>query len=195
MYRAEVGLAYQDQVINALTQALQAQQQGQDPTEAVDYARQRFVDAEQAMLSTIAFVPPEYDNYVFLANLYNLGGQYLQDKSYYEKAIKIAKRGIEVEPYGPAIRYQYSKALVDTGQAEEAVKQLRYALKMDPRFSDAAVLLATTLKREGDEPAARKVLDDAVAAAAAWGQPAPIDVNQARESLFGTASSNPTTAP
>ena len=35
----------------------------------------KFQQAEAALLDTIAFVPAEYDNYVFLSNLYNVAGQ------------------------------------------------------------------------------------------------------------------------
>ncbi len=190
MYRAEVGLAYQDQVINALTQALQQQQSGQDPQGTVNIARQKYQEAERTMLATIAFVPAEYDNYVFLANLYNLGGQYLGDKTYFEKAISIAKRGIAVERFGPAIRYQYAQALSQAGQTDEAIKQLAYAIKMDPRFQDASVLLATLYAQQGKTAEAKKVLDEAVAQA---GGTAPPDVAQAIQSLIGTSTSTPAT--
>jgi O-antigen ligase len=183
MYRAEVGLAYQDQAINAISQALQAQQAGQDPSAALAAAQQRFDLAEKYMLETIAFVPAEYDNYVFLANLYNLGGQYLNKPEYFDKALKIAERGIKVERYGPAIRYQYAQALLATQKKAEAIKELEYALKMDPRFSDAVVLLARIHQQDGNVAAAKKVLDDALAIGVA----SP-DVQQAVKDLTSTVA-------
>jgi O-antigen ligase len=181
MYRAEVGLAYQDQAINALSQGLQAQQSGQDPSAAFAVSKQKFDLAEKYILETIDFVPAEYDNYVFLANLYNLGGQYLANPAYFDKAIKIAQRGIKVERYGPAIRYQYAQALLLTQKRAEAIRELKYAIKMDPRFSDAIVLLADAYKQGGDVAAAKKVLDDALAI----GVNSP-DVQQAVKDLTST---------
>ena len=185
MYRSEIGLAYQDQVINAITQGMQQQQAGQDPTAALQYAQQRFDESERYMLAAIDFVPAEYDNYVFLANLYNLGAQYLNNPEYYQKAADIAERGIKVERYGPAIRYQHAQALLGLKKKSEAIKELKYALEMDPRFSDAAVLLATIYRQDGDPTAAKKVLEDAVAA----GVSSP-DVQQALVELTSTPTTS-----
>jgi O-antigen ligase len=183
MYWAEVGLAYQDQVINELTLALQQQQAGQDPTSAMNFARVKFVDAEQALKATIDFVPPEYDNYVFLANLYNLGGQYFGDPTLFDKAITVAKEGIKVERYGPAIRYQYAQALYRTDKTDQAISELKYAVKLDPRFADGSVLLATIYADTGNKAEAKKVLDAAVAAA---GGTAPPSIAIAQQSLLTT---------
>lgn len=185
IYWAEVGLAYQDQVINELTLALQQQQSGQDPTTALNLAHDRFLTAENSMLETIKFVPAEYDNYVFLANLYNLGGQYFGDKTLFDKAIAISKKGIEVERYGPAIRYQYAQALDQTGKTQDAISELKYALVMDPRFSDGSVLLATIYAKQGNTAEAKKVLDAGVAAA---GGVVPTGIAQAMASLLGTST-------
>lgn len=184
MYRAEVGLAYQDQAINALTQAIQAQQAGQDPAAALAVAQEKFNLSEQYMLDTIDFVPAEYDNYVFLSNLYNLGGQYLDDK-YFASALKIAEKGIEVERYGPAIRYQHAQALLATGKVDEAVKELKFAVEMDPRFSDGVVLLARAYQQQGNVADAKKVLDAAVAI----GVNSP-DVQQAIQELTSTPTTS-----
>jgi len=192
MYRAEVGLAYQDQVIQALTQALQQQQAGQDPAQALAFAKQAFDEAERQMKATIAFVPDEYDNYVFLANLYNLGGQYFQDDTYYEKARATAEQGIQVERYGPAIRYQHASALWRLKQNDKAIDELEYALEMDPRFSDAVVLLSNILQEEGKTGEAKAVLEDFVAKEAALGVEAPPSVTSALQSLTTSAT---TTAP
>ena len=186
IYRAEVGLAYQDELINALTQALQQQQAGQDPSQSLNVAKQRFDLAEAEMLSTIEFVPPEYDNYVFLANLYNLGGQYF-DPSYYDKAIEIAKRGIEVERYGPAIRYQLAQAYQGKGQTNDAIRVLKYSMKMDPIFSDAAILLAQLYAKQGREDEAKQSLADTIKAYK--GRKVPLALTNALNSYESTATS------
>ena len=111
MYRAEVGLALTDEVFDAYSAAQAAQAQGQDPAASMAAMQLKFQQAEAALLDTIAFVPAEYDNYVFLSNLYNVAGQMI-DPSYYDKAVAIADKGIEVEPFGPALRVQRARALV-----------------------------------------------------------------------------------
>ena len=58
------------------------------------------------------------------------------------EALEIAKQGVAVERFGPAIRLQYARALDATGDTDAAIKQLEYALRLDPRYSEATVLLA-----------------------------------------------------
>jgi predicted Zn-dependent protease len=181
-------------MINYLTLALQQQSQGQDATQAANMAKQKFDLAESEMLSTIAFVRPEYDNYVFLANLYNLGGQYF-DSAYYDKALEIAKRGIEVEPYGPAIRYQYAQALSSTGKVDEAIKELKYALGLDTNFKDGAILLASIYQSQGKIADARAVLDAAANALRSRQGTLTIDLAQAIADLEASATPGATATP
>ncbi|HSK48035.1 MAG TPA: O-antigen ligase family protein [Coriobacteriia bacterium] len=135
IYRAEVGLAYEDYAI-----AILAGQAGNPATAQQDSFR-LFQKAEESFKETIAFVPPEYDNYVFLANLYNSMGQYY-DPSYFTNAAEIARQGTEVEPFGPAVRVEYARALANTGQTDEAAKQLEIAIELDPAYAGAGLLLA-----------------------------------------------------
>jgi predicted Zn-dependent protease len=157
MYRAEVGLAYADETVAALNSAAQAQQAGQDPSVYEAAIAEKFKAAEAAHKSTIAFVPAEYDNYVFLASLYNLGGQYLNPK-YFNSAIEIGKEGIAVEEYGPAIRVQLARALLATGKTDQAIDQLAYCTKMDPNYVEAALMLAQAYQTAGDKAKALEAL-------------------------------------
>lgn len=157
MYRAEVGLAFQDEFMNYQNQAYQAQQSGQDPAPYLRQALDAFAKAESSFKETIAFVPTEYDNYVFLSNLYNNAGQFV-DAKYYEQAIEWASKGKEVEPYGPAVRYQLARALVSTGKRAEAVKELEEAVKMDPAFEDGVLYLASLLREDGRAAEALPIL-------------------------------------
>lgn len=141
MYRAEVGLALTDELIDTLTAANQAQQSGQDMTPYLSTLTTRFAAAESALRDTINFVPWEYDNYVFLANLYNLGGQSLNPE-YFKRGLEIANKGIEVEPFGPAIRTQKARALIGMNKPQDAVKDLEFAVKLDPAYAEGALLLA-----------------------------------------------------
>lgn len=142
MYRAEVGLALLEQVDGA---------QGDAQRRAAVLA------AEESLLDTIKFVPAEYDNYVFLASLYNSAGAYTGDPTYYEKAADIAERGIEIEKYGPAIRLQYASALYSLGDNEESFKQLEIAHKMDPAYMELTWQLADMYEKEGRIEDAMKV--------------------------------------
>jgi len=156
IYRAEVGMAYLDELL-AAAQTLGT---GEDQGQAMAAIRNSFARAESSLLDTIAFVPSEYDNYVFLSNLYNMGGQLL-DPAYYNKAIDVAARGVvQVEPYGPALRAQLARALYSTGRVEPAIAHLKFALRLDPRFADGAALLATIYGSEGRTAEAIAMLRD-----------------------------------
>jgi O-antigen ligase len=150
MYQAEVGLAYQDLMIGWISSAQQGKQTTPEAQQqAQQQAQQAFVAAEASMLKTIAFVPTEYDNYVFLANLYNQGASYL-DKGLTAKAVDIGLRGIEVEPFGPAIRFQTALAYNYQGDDVRAIEQLETATKQDPGYAEPKMLLGDIYRRRGE---------------------------------------------
>ncbi len=136
----------------------------------------KFQQAEAALLDTIAFVPAEYDNYVFLSNLYNVAGQML-DPSYYEKAVAIADKGIEVEPFGPALRVQRARALVALNRPDEALKDAEFAVKMDPIYTEAADAARQNLRQRWAVPMKRSGSTRRIAA---WQPPEPSTPEAAR---------------
>jgi O-antigen ligase len=149
MYRAELPLRYQDAFISLAQQGSQEQRQGQNAQQTLAAARLQFDMAEQGLLDVIAFVPYEYDNYVFLANLYNQAGTFFNDPAYFTKALGIANQGIAVEPFGPAIKVQAAIAYASLNQYAKALEQLDAAVKLDPAFKDPKVLRAEILSRSG----------------------------------------------
>lgn len=185
MYRAEIGLAYADQVVSALNGAVQAQQAGQDTSGYTAQIADYFAKAEAADKATIKFVRWEYDNYVFLASLYNLGGQYI-NRTYYSQAIATAREGIKVEKFGPAIRVQMAQALIGTGDLAGAISQLKTAAEMDPNYVEASVMLASAYAEQGDKSSALKVLDAVEAR-----QPGDSSVAALRSQLEATTTTAP----
>ena len=163
MYRAELGLRYQDGFVSELTAAQQSQPGSAGYTEAIKNAQTYFQLAEQALLDTIAFVPAEYDNYVFLTNLYNTGAQYFQNPNLYLKAIEIGKKGMIVEPNGPAIKLHTALAYQGLRQDAEAGRLFEEAVKLDPAFADARGALASFLLKHGKAAAAIPILKDGLA--------------------------------
>jgi len=149
IYRAELGLVHAEAFSYLASQIRLAENQGQDATMMRAEAQRVFNLAEAEFLETIEFVEYEYDNYVFLANLYNNGVGVLSAE-YNEKALAIGRRGIAVSEFGPAIRLQYAIALLDAGDIEEAERQMRAAVEMDSRFADTHMLLAEILAQRGD---------------------------------------------
>jgi len=137
IYRAEVGVAATDEFIAVLNSG-----------GTRDEAEAAFGRAEAALLDTIAFVPPEYDNYVFLSNLYNIAGEVL-DPAYFAQAEQAGLDGVAVERYGPAIRVQLARALIGQKRYDEAEQHLAYAVKMDPMYDQAAITLASVYKLQG----------------------------------------------
>ncbi len=183
MYRAEVGLALTDEALQAVNAVNSAQ--GADQQAAYTAALEAFKRAEESLKETIEFVPWEYDNYVFLANLYNLGGQFF-DPGYYQKAIEIGEEGIRVEPFGPAIRLQYARALLGVNREDDAIKQLEEAVRMDPAYTDANSLLSTIYENRGDVANQLRILR----AAEAW-SPGQAGISDKLKSLESSLATTP----
>ncbi len=155
MYRSELGLAWQDLFIQSVTQGALS-----DPAQR-DQALGYYQNAEEGLRMAIDFVPTEYDNYVFLANLYNQGGYYF-DINYVSKAIEIAKKGIEVEPYGPAIRVQLAFAYTNLGEYDDAIAAAKSAAEMDPAYLEAWVSLGDAYRLSGDLDKAKSTYERAL---------------------------------
>lgn len=157
-YRAELGVAYADLAVAYLGQVDTLSEPGQDP-KALESARNTaeiyLKEAEAAFNDVIEFVPSEYDNYVFLSNLYNMAGDYFGE-DYYAKAVEVAKRGTEVEPYGPAVRLQLARGLVGTGDLAGAQKELEYAVGLDSRYVEGWSLLGQVRLTLGDTAGAKE---------------------------------------
>lgn len=160
MYRAQVGVLHADAFRALLQQAQTEQQSGGDVQATLEQAESVFSLAEASLLDTIGFVPMEYDNYLFITNLYNLAGESLSS-DYYEDASRWARRGIEVSEFGPGIRFQYAIALDRLGQSVAAKEELLFAIEMDPRFLEPRILLADILLRRDDVAGALEQLEQA----------------------------------
>lgn len=162
MYRTQLGQAYQEQMNAYLNTARQAQAQGQDAKASLDQAQLAFRLSEQSMKEAIAFVPTEYDNYNFLASLYNQAGVYF-DPKYYESAWTIAQRGMAVEPYGPAVRVQGSIALASLGRFDDAIALAKKASVMDPVYVEPYTMLGDLYRQKRMWADSKKWYDKALA--------------------------------
>lgn len=160
MYRAELGLAHTDVLVQVLNQIQTSQQSGGDNTALIQQGKAAFERSEQAFLDAIEFVPWEYDNYVFITNLYNLGGQYI-DSAYAEDAVEWGLKGVEVEPFGPAIRMQLARAYLAQAQYDDAITHLEAATDMDPRYAEAWMVLGEARQANGDIDGAREAFSRA----------------------------------
>jgi putative inorganic carbon (HCO3(-)) transporter len=156
-YRLSIGLTNLAAMRAYLQAGAEAQQKGLDTTQYEAPIRRSFADAESALKQAIDFIPGESDNYVALANLYNLGASTL-DENLYQSAISTAERGLEMMPLGTALRVQLAQALVATGKTAEAVKALQYCLDVDPMGGDAALALAGIYRQLGQTSEALAVL-------------------------------------
>ncbi len=159
MYRAEVGLAFVDESIYWAQQLGSAEQGSEAQTTAFNNLQTTFRQGVDQLQTTIDFVPWEYDNYVFLSNLYALGGDYI-DPKYYAEAERVAREGVKVERYGPAIRFQLARALLSQNKPQEAIKELAYAHKMDIGYYEVALLLAQAYEQQGQPDKALAVLKE-----------------------------------
>ncbi len=149
MYRLELGAAWQK-----LFEAAASQYASSGDEALRGTAEAYLANAEAAFRDTIVYVPNEYDTYVFFSNLYNQAGTYI-DPAYYQRAIEVARLGVLVEEYGPAVRVQLAIALMNTGSIEEAVTELEFATGLDSRYTGAWLMLGETYRRVGRPDDAR----------------------------------------
>jgi O-antigen ligase len=148
MYRSMLGQSYQNQMSAWIGQASKEQAAGTDPSTSLEQARLAMQAAADSLKETIAIVPTEYDNYLFLSGLYNQAGSYL-DPAYFADAVKAADEGIAVEPFGPGVRMQKALAQASTGDVAGAATTLDAAVNMDPNYLEIHILYAQVLAEAG----------------------------------------------
>ena len=154
MYRLERGVAWQD-LFRSTAQAYANSVESGTPDEQARAASELSLESAIAGYeNTIEFVPLEYDTYVFFTSLYNEAGAYI-DPSYYTKAIEIGLRGVEVEPYGPAVRVQLASAALAINDIELAIEHLEMATGLDPNFMQAFTTLGDAYRMAGRTDEAR----------------------------------------
>jgi O-antigen ligase len=193
MYRSQLASNYNKQMLAWIDEARTLQQGGKDPSQALTQAKESFLAAENAFLDVMGFVPTEYDNYVFLTALYNQAGSYF-DPAYFEKAVAMGDKGIEVEPFGPAVRFQKALALYNLGRTQEVITLLEETVKMDSNYTDPMLVLAEIYGREGEKAKSRK-LYEGVLAVAGTSTPAGSQATAGLAALDGTTPAQPTPAP
>jgi O-antigen ligase/predicted negative regulator of RcsB-dependent stress response len=194
MYRSQLALNYDKQMSAWIDAARTLQTQKKDPSSAIDQAQQSFRAAERAYLDVMAFVPTEYDNYVFLTSLYNKAGTYF-DSAYFEQAVAMGQKGIECEKYGPAVRMQKALALYSLDRLDEARVLLEETWTMDPNYTDPTLMLADIYTRQGRKNQARKMYE-AVLSVAPSSTPAGARAVAGLGALDGTApAGNPPATP
>jgi Tfp pilus assembly protein PilF len=107
---------------------------------------------------------------------------------YADKAIEIARRGIEVEEFGPAIRLQLAFAYMAKGRFADAIDELEYAVELDPAYSQARLLLGRAYEQTGRYEDAKAQYEAVVAVF-----PDNAGAIQALESLEASLASAPAT--
>ncbi|MEZ5124787.1 MAG: O-antigen ligase family protein [Thermoleophilia bacterium] len=183
IYRTELGLAHAATATAYLELGRQAQEAGEDTTTYAAGVRAHFKAAEEALKDAIAFEPDEYDNYVALADLYNLGGESL-DEAYFEKAITVANEGLERAPYGTALRKRLARAYAGNNQVDRAIEELEYVTRLDPRDAEAVLSLAglyVRVKRSDDALELLREFNERV--------PGQTDITDAIDELEASATS------
>ena len=78
------------------------------------------------------------------------------DEGRYADAARLARLAADVEPLRGDLHYLLGLALVDLGQDREALPALRRAVYLAPESGLSHFLLACTLERTGDRPAAAR---------------------------------------
>jgi O-antigen ligase len=135
IYRSMLGKSYEAVLDYCVRQVNNDRAAGRDPSQSLEQVRAAFEETERMYIETIALVPTEYDNYLFLSALYNKVAPYL-GSAYFGKALDAANAGIEVEPYGPGVRLQKGVAQASMGDTAGALETVLAAAAMDPAYTD-----------------------------------------------------------
>jgi len=158
MYRLELGTAWRDMFRASAEQYAQAAQGGTVDAALEQQMLDQYARAEAAYEDMVAYVPQEYDTYVFLANLHNEAATYV-NPSYAERAVDAGQRGVAVEAFGPAIRVQLAMAYLLQDRPAEAITHLKVATSLDPNYRQAFIVLAEAYRRDGRIEDARAALE------------------------------------
>jgi tetratricopeptide (TPR) repeat protein len=157
-YKIEVAQAHAREFREALEGYIAARQRGDDPSAYLAVYSDKFDLARAAYVAAIDAVPDAYNYYLGLIDLYNLAGQ-ASDAGYFVEAETVARKALETEPHGPEIRLRLARALLGQKKTAEAVRELEVAVRLDPAYGAAAVLLAQEYRRAGRHDEALAVLE------------------------------------
>ena len=102
----------------------------------------RFPEARVACQDAMRDQPENVEPYV----LHALCDEQLND---FESALKHLRKAIGIASYNPALRYHFGRISFLAGHTDEAQKQLRRCLELDPNQVESWTLLARIHRREG----------------------------------------------
>jgi putative inorganic carbon (HCO3(-)) transporter len=190
IYRSMLGKSYENVLDYWITQVTNDRKNGTDAAQSLEQVQAAFTEAENMYTQTIALVPTEYDNYLFLSALYNKVGPYL-GQTYFDKAQAAADAGIAVEPYGPGVRLQKAVAQASLGDVNGALTTVLQAATMDPNYTDPRQFAAQLYASQGKYAEAIGQFQELLKA-----QPGNATWTDAIQSLEASAGISPTnTAP
>jgi tetratricopeptide (TPR) repeat protein len=185
MYRLELGTAWRDLFQSSARSYAQSALSGAADAGLLEQTLELYSRAQAAYEDVIDYVPQEYDTYVFLANLHNEAATYV-DSAYAERAVDVAKRGIVVEEFGPAIRVQLAMSYLVLDRPADAIEALEFATSLDPNYSQAYVILAQAYRQEGRTDDARAALTHVLER-----YPGNAEAQQALQALEASESATP----
>jgi Flp pilus assembly protein TadD len=116
-------------------------------------------DAEAAFLQALSVKPKDLVAMSNLANFYENHGQPEKAKIYHNRVVQHRQKN-------PYYRYYLARELFLSGNYDEAIKHLRYAIRKRPQEDQFFFLLGLSYLQKGDKKAARTWLDRAEEAAA-----------------------------
>ena len=158
-YRSEIAIARMDAFVEALLQ-VDAVRGTANEQAARSLLLGAFLETERAMLDAMERSPWDFENYIFLANLYAAAGDYI-DPQYYDRSIEVARKGIEEMGivYDARLRFQLARGLHARGQSQEAFEHIKLASQLAPDYLEAQLLFAELARELGEPEAAREALE------------------------------------
>ena len=82
--------------------------------------------------------------------VYEISGRDALQAGDWTAAAAAFRRGLELEPLDPALRYELGTALYASGDVESAQQEFRTVIRQTPSFANAHISLATIFSLQGD---------------------------------------------
>jgi tetratricopeptide (TPR) repeat protein len=114
-------------------------------------------DAVTSMLANIRETPKDAQNYLYLMNLYFLGGRY--DTSRYAQMEKAGEEALALSPTRPQIYYLLGQGASARKENDKSVEYFKAAAELNPAVYDSQWNLAVAYRFAGKKEEERKVYD------------------------------------
>lgn len=123
------------------------------PSLEQDFKDKVFQRTVSEMENQIERFPNDVRYLIFLASLYNKGGQY-------DKAIELEEKAINLSPKKQQLYFELGGSHISKGEYGRATNVLKTAFEFDPTYDEARIIYAISLVYSGNIDSADKLLEE-----------------------------------